>query len=733
MEPTASILMVCHNHLDHTRACLERLAEVTPAELYELVVVDNGSTDGTRAWLERRRAELPPGRLTVVPSDTNLGFVDGNNLAAQHSRGAYLVFLNNDTLPAPGWLEALLELPRTDPSVGAVGAKLLNADGTLQEAGGILFSDGTGCNYGRGSDPEHPEFQYVREVDYGSGACLLVRAELFRQLGGFDRRFAPAYFEDADLCFAVRRAGLRVVYQPGAVVVHFEGVTAGRDTASGFKRFQEINRPKFTAKWAAELARQPMLEREPRRVARAAHRGSGEQVLLFHEVPPMFDRASGFQRIFHIARLLTERGHHVTCACLHGDRYEGLDLAPYIARLRRMGVMVAPLDRPLPGNPPRVDPAAAMSRLLRERDYDAAHLPFYESALRILPKLIEESPRTRIVIDSMDLDFLRQARRARQEDVPAAWAAFLTMQARELAAYRTANVVLTVTEDDRRALLEYLPDRDVRVVPDTYRVEEREPGFEARRDLLFLGGFRHQPNVDAVAWFHACVWPRVRRRLPGVRWLVVGDRPPADVQRLHGGDVVVTGHVPDLAPYLLGARVAVAPLRYGAGMKGKIAMAHGHGLPCVTTRVGAEGMELVEGRDILVADDPEEFAAAVERLYTDREAWATLSRSGREIVGRRHGDETIAALLESALQVGAGRPAHGGDLRRPVDLAEAMSRAHRALQSGSPEAAEQIFEACLSAQPGLAGAVAGVALARTARGDARGAAELLRAHLGSTA
>ncbi|MBI5837357.1 MAG: glycosyltransferase [Candidatus Eisenbacteria bacterium] len=729
MPPKASILVVCFNHLAHTRACLERVRDVTPAGLYELVVVDNASTDGTGDWLAAFRGSLPEGAMQVISSPENLGFVDGNNRAAEVAGGEYLVFLNNDTLPAPGWLEALVDTAERDATAGVVCARLLNTDGTLQEAGGILFSDATGCNYGRGGDPEAPEYAYVREVDYGSGACLLARASLFRKLGGFDRRFAPAYYEDTDLCFAARREGLRVVYQPAARVVHHEGVTAGRDTESGFKKFQAVNRPKFLEKWTAELRLQPVVTRDPRETARAAHRISGRQVLMFHEIPPLFDRASGFQRIHNMVRLLAERGHHVTVACLHSGEHEGIDLAPYVERLRATGVMVYPLDRPLQGSPPRVDPSAAMGALLAGRDYDVALLPFYESALRLIPRLIQESPRTRIVIDSVDLDFLRHARRARQEDLPETWRPFRQMQARELAAYRCANTVLTVTEDDRLELLRHLPDRDVRVVPDVYHVDEHEPGFEARRDLVFLAGFRHLPNVDAVAWFHAEVWPRVRELLPGVRWRIVGDRPPESVRRLHGGDIEVTGYVPDLAPYLSGARVSIAPLRYGAGLKGKIAMALGCGLPCVTTPVGAEGMHLVDGRNARIASDPEGFARAIAELYDSKEAWEALSRAGRELVREAHGDERIASLLGPALGLGPDGPREERDLGDPVHLADAMSRGHELLESNSPEAASEIFARVLGAHPHLPGAVSGLALSLAAMRDFGAAGELMRREL----
>src|SRR5690606_29834574 len=200
-----------------------------PRAPLEVCVVDDGSPDDSPAGLPAVHG------LRYHRRADNGGFIAACNDGAAIARGQYLVFLNNDTVPQPGWLDALLETFSDHPGAGLVGAQLLYPDGRLQEAGGVVFDDGSGWNYGRNQSPADPRYAYLREVDYASGAAIAIPRTLFEQVGRFDTRYAPAYYEDTDLAFAVRAAGRRVLYQPAARVVHDEGGTAGTDLSSGAK------------------------------------------------------------------------------------------------------------------------------------------------------------------------------------------------------------------------------------------------------------------------------------------------------------------------------------------------------------------------------------------------------------------------------------------------------------------------------------------------------------------
>jgi GT2 family glycosyltransferase len=239
------------------RACLTALAQTLPDGFRgEILVVDDRSTDGTLRVAQR--AAQRDARIRVLHNRRNMGFLDTANRGARVATSEFLLFLNQDTTPLPGWLPPLLRTFRDFPDAGAVGGKLLYPDGRLQEAGGIVYRDGSAANLGRNdANPDAPPYRFVRKVDYCSGALLMTPRALFLELGGFDERYRPGYYEDTDYCFSVRRRGRAVYYQPASQVIHIEGSAGGTDVTAGAKRFQVVNSASFASKWADVLPPQP--------------------------------------------------------------------------------------------------------------------------------------------------------------------------------------------------------------------------------------------------------------------------------------------------------------------------------------------------------------------------------------------------------------------------------------------------------------------------------------------
>lgn len=719
MANQVSIIVLCYNKVAYTKQCLRALYDNTDKSHFELIVVDNASSDSTPEVLAEFAASHP--NVKVIRNEENLGFVGGNNCALPSVEAEYVIFLNNDTEVQPGWLPPLVET-MAEPGAGAVGCKLVYPDGTLQEAGGIIYSDATGTNFGKFDNPNHPEYCSLREVDYCSGAALMVRADLFRELGGFDVRYQPAYYEDTDLCFTVRARGLKVFYEPRSVVVHHEGKTAGTDVTKGFKQFQEINRTKFIEKWAGELKKQPAPgpRNGPGVRALIDRRFRGNpSVLAAADEPPQYDRQGGALRFFHFLQYLVESGHHVTYLARNvTKRPPDVSLVPYVERLRRMGVVVHGLNAFQPSKMDVSQSLPPIQRVLTGHDFETALLFSHREGELPLSHIKALGLRMRVFMDSVDLHFLRKGRECRRSGgSPARWTDYAEVKTKELAVYRQTDCVFTATAEESDFLQRGLGIRQAAYVPDTFPLSRDAPGFDEREGLVFLAGFRHAPNLDAAMFLMSEILPHIRRELGDVPLYLVGDGPPDSLKKLADEHTVITGWVPRLEPYLSRMRVGLVPINYGAGIKGKLCRAMGYGTPNVSTTVGAEGIGLTHEKNVLLADDPASFAKAIARLYNDRELWERLSRNGYDHIQERHSRESVSRILLSTM-FPAETIAEFPQVRdmRFFDL---VAGGYVRLESGRLAEARSEFRKVIELYPGAGEGYIGLTRAYLAQGQAR--------------
>ena len=636
-----SIIVPVHGKWEYTRACLLSIEQHRPTVPFEVLVVDDASPDHTAELV----AASPGVRL--VRTERNLGFIGACNLGASHARGAYLLFLNNDTEVRSGALDALVDAADSDDRIGLVGTMLVYPDGRLQESGGIIWADGSGWNYGRGCDAGAPEFGVRRDVDYCSGAAILVRRDLFKRLGGFDQRYAPAYYEDTDLAFAIRATGHRTIVEPRAVVVHHEGVSHGTDLTAGIKRYQEINRAQFVDKWASVLADHLPGASElnvwlARQRGPAGHRG-GLVLVADHQVP-MPDRDSGSMRMHRLLLTLVELGRRVVFFPCNGALPQ-----PYTGELQSHGITVIP-------------DAAGQQTFLHQAG--AALTLAVLSRPQVGWKLLEElrvlAPRCLVGYDTVDLHFVRLGRQAElaaatgdEQAATALAGKAAASRELELGLVRAVDLTLVVSESEQSLLRSLVPEADVRVLSNVHYPACEVPGPQGRSGLLFVGSFDHPPNRDAVQWMVRDVLPLVHRRHPGAVLHVVGSNPSPDVQQLAGETVEVHGWVADLGPLHRRCRLSVAPLRFGAGVKGKVGESMVAGLPTVCTPVAVEGMGLVDGQDVLVAANATGFADRVVALLDDDALWRTLSTAGASAIIDRFGPDAARTALQDVLDTAA--------------------------------------------------------------------------------
>jgi GT2 family glycosyltransferase/glycosyltransferase involved in cell wall biosynthesis len=628
-KPTASIVVPMYDQAAATLRCLHALARSGDACRFELILVDDASGEEAAKELARIAG------LRYLRNASNLGFVDSCNAGAAIARGEFLVFLNNDTEVQPGWLDALLRTFRDFPDTGLAGSMLVYPDGRLQEAGGLVYSDGSAGNYGRFADPAHPAFGFVRATGYCSGAALALPRALFESLGGFAAEFRPGYYEDTDLAMRVRERGLAVRYQPASVVVHHEGLSAGTDTGSGMKAYQEINRGKFVQRWQAVLssAHPPPPRGDEGEVAMSCLASHGRRrILVVDAAVPSPRRDSGSVRMRALMRELVAAG----CAVAFTDQF-GEYADEDTRALQREGIEA--WWEPWRGG---------LSHWLRQhgRRFDAVVVSRHYVLSPLLPLLRRYAPQAQLVFDTVDLHFLREQREAgHAEDAASAQAAERTLAA-ELALVAESDLTWVVSEVERERLHALAPRAKVAVVSNIHEAVHGTPGFGARSDLLFVGGFAHPPNVDAVRWLAGEILPRLRERLPALRLHVVGGGAPADILALaNTPGLVLHGQLDALEPLLDDCRLSVAPLRYGAGVKGKVNQAMARGLPVVATSLAAEGMRLQDGREFLLADDAQAFVDAVVRAYQDEALWLRLREGGYANIERWFSPAVARATL----------------------------------------------------------------------------------------
>lgn len=622
--PVVTIVIPVYNQLKYTITAVESILVSRVRVPFEIIVVDDRSTDETAAFF----ADLAP--IRCITQAQNHGFIAACNRGASEARGEFVVFLNNDVYVLPGWLDTLYATFADQSNVGLVGSQLLYPDGFLQEAGGIIWANGQGWNYGRGEYPMLPHYTYLRDVDYCSGASIMLRTALFRSVGMFPTAFMPAYYEDADLAMAVKAAGYRVVYQPGSMVVHFEGVSSGRDVASGVKAYQTRNHALFTEKWAAALEGRRAYGDDPRRAAEQSRNG---RILFADATYPTPDQDAGSAVADGWMRIFLRLGYHVT--------FVGVDnftaVPKYTKRLEQLGVYC-----------PRRPYAADLGSYIAQHagSYVVNVVIRYDRAQKLYAHLDAAGDTSPRIFMPCDLHYLREFRRANLDgSIPSVLQSFKTKY-EEYSVMVDAALVCVHSDAERDEINATLPSVPVEVTPIMYDVPGRTTDYTNRADVLFVGGFRHPPNVDGLLFFATEVWPLVQAALPGIVLHVVGSNTTPEIAALAGPTITIHGFVEDLNPLLDHARLSIAPLRYGAGVKGKVTMSMCNGLPVVGTTIAFEGMALRDGVEMLCADTAAAMAAHIIRAYTDEALWYQLSDQSVARARREYSLEANIPQLE---------------------------------------------------------------------------------------
>ena len=461
----------------------------------------------------------------------------------------------------------------------------------------------------------------------------MVPKALFDTLGGFDEHYLPAYCEDADLALKIRDRGYRVIYQPLSIVVHHEGVTSGTDTTQGTKAYQVVNTQKMFERWKTRLQ---TYQPNGVDVDKAKDRRASRRVLVIDHCTPTPNHDAGSLVTFNLMLLLREMGLQVTF--IPEDNF--LYMPEYTPALQRQGIemLYAPF-------------VTRVKQHLKEQGkrYDLVLLIRPIVAANHLSTVRSLCPNAKVLYLPADLHFLRMSREASLQSDKAKQKAADEMKQHELAVFTAVDASMVHSTVELDLIRTLLPPVNIRLLPLMIDIKGTETPFSKRKDIVFVGGYQHAPNVDAVHYFLTDIMPLLRQKIPGIRLHVVGSNPPADIQALASQDVIIHGFVENLMALLDTMRISIAPLRYGAGTKGKIASAMAAGLPVVATPLATEGMLLREEKHILVATSADEWVEAIAKLYANEALWSELSQNALAFADATWGKDSVWAALANIL------------------------------------------------------------------------------------
>lgn len=630
LNPDVSIVIPAHNKVEVTYLALCSLLLAYNKTSFEVIVVDDASTDATSTldqWVEG---------ITVIHNTSAQRFVRACNTGADAARGQYIVLLNNDVEVTTGWLDALVDGMTRFDNVGMVGSKLLYPNGDLQDGGGIIWGSGNPWNYGNRQNPDEPRFSYARQADYLSGAALMMPTDLWRRIGGLSAAMEPMYFEDTDLAFKVREAGYTTWFIPSSIVYHFEGLTSGTDVTSGFKKYQEINRPKFKRRWATAYAshghegHKPDLEKD---------RGIVGRVLFMDYAPPRADKDAGSYAALQEMKLVQSLGYKVTFVSTNMAH-----LGSYTETLQKMGVEV--IYAPFYMN---------VTEYLTQHasDFDAFYITRYYVAQAVLQQIRALAPKAKVIFNNADLHFLRELRAAKSEGDIGKLERARQTRSEEMDVINQVDVVLSYTDIEHSVIQAYTDGQaSVLKCPWVVDVPNVIPPATDRIGMSFLGSYRHHPNAEGITWFVRNVMPALAAEACDIPLAIYGSGMTDDIRALASDQVFPQGFVEDVSDAYHNHRISIAPLLSGAGIKGKVLSALAYGIPCVVSPIAAEGIGLRSGHDCIIAETPRDWVEAITALKTDDDLWLSISQNARSYMRGSfsfdRGREMMRAAFEAA-------------------------------------------------------------------------------------
>lgn len=623
-KPRVSIIVPAYNKFELTYHCIASIALAYNKTSFEVILADDCSDD------ETKKAEHIIENLVISRNPENLRFLRSCNKASDLANGEYIVFLNNDTEVTSFWLDELVAKMDEDSTVGMTGSKLLNTNGSLQEAGGIVWGDGKPWNVGRNANPVTPEYNYARQVDYLTGAAMCIRTTLWKSVEKFSEELVPCYYEDTDLAFKVREAGYKTLYVPHSVVVHFEGKSHGTDVTKGLKKYQVINEKTFGKKWFKSFKNNGVPSMANMMVEK--DRNIDKRILVIDYATPMPNKDAGSYAAVQEMKLMQSLGFKVTFVPDNLAHF-----GKYTTELQRMGIEV--LYAPF---------YVSVNDVLQKRlaEMDAVYITRYAVAEKYIDQ-IRTMSKAKVLFNNADLHFLRELRYAlKNSNDKNLMTQALTTREKELLVCNKVDAILCYNTTEHAVIASHiLQDDKMHITP--WVLEEKNPGpaRELRQGISFLGGYNHTPNVEAVDYLCSEIMPLLYKKRPDICLHVYGSNMPERFKDYEAKNIKIIGFAESLDDVYNSHRVFVAPLLSGAGIKGKVLEAMAYGTPCVLTEVAAEGTGLTQGVSTYIAKKPAEWVKSIISLYDDQKVWDRFSENELILVKEKYSFENGRSVL----------------------------------------------------------------------------------------
>jgi len=627
--PMVSIILVLHNRAELTLQCLYSILR-SDLDSYEVIIVDNDSKDETHRLLRKIKG------AEILQNETNLHFLLACNQAAKKAKGEYLLFLNNDAQLVAGCISSALSTLNSADDIGAVGGKIILPDGTLQEAGSIIWQNGFCVGYGRGDSPFAPPYMYKRDVDYCSGAFLITYRELFLEDSGFDEAYSPAYYEETDYCVRLWKKGKRVVYDPTVIVFHYEFASSSSESSA--INLQVEHRKIFVEKHKDWLQSQRAAATENVLAARVHVKEGQNQILFLDDCVPHLTLGRGFPRSNRILTELVNLGHAVTFYPTLKPQEEWSDVYQDIPS--EVEVM---LDCGL----------QKLGEFLKDRShyYDLIFISRPHN-MASFKSILSENPdicgRARIVYDAEALFCYREIEQRRLEGHGLSEVDEAQLIKDEVSLADNCDCIVSVSDRESREFSRY-GCQSVYTLGHSVEIAPTENDFDERGDILFVGAIHsiNSPNADSMIWFSNEILPLIQESLgKDLKLMIAGPSCQEFQTRLnHNPSVQLVGVVNDLTPLYNRARLFIAPTRFSAGIPLKVCEAAAYGLPLVATSLTGMQLGWSHERELLLADDPQDFADACIRLYEDRSLWNQLRKNMINRVGQEYSREAFSKQL----------------------------------------------------------------------------------------